>query len=337
VSAERGKRLAVVAAVLLVAAIVVAVQFARLGRQPAPEIAGPDDPPAGVQLLYFLDQTRPHRVVAYDWAGRRRGSLDFPLWVDVSHLRPSPDGSAFMLDPQSFGDYAAYFDRRGRIQLETDEPAFISQAWASDGRHVCVVFGTDNGPSIVTRMPGTSDRIALLGMPADLTAVQIVPWTCDLRSDTAELAVQSSAGGWHVVRVKLSNGTLVHDRDVGDAPTVVSRDGGYLAVEGSVYRTSDMAAPVAGFNATAAPLAFSGDDSLLLLGFSDSIEVLDWKGGKVLWRTDVPGAYGPWLSQPGGEDFAIALNGRGGVTPTVVIAHRDGSTTTIGARDPLAW
>jgi hypothetical protein len=86
------------------------------------------------------------------------------------------------------------------------------------------------------------------------------------------------------------------------------------------------------------PLAFSGDGSLLLMGGVDNngVEVVDWRTGKVTWRNDAAGPYGPWLAQPGGGDFAIALNA-GGATSTVVIAHRDGTTTTLGPRDPVTW
>lgn len=332
----RSRRAVAIGVVLLVAAIIVAVQFRRLDRQPPPEAAGPDDPPAGVQLLYVVDQSRPHWAVAYDWSGKRRGSLHFPFWFDVSHLRPAPDGSAFMVDPPTQGDYAAYFDRLGHLVLETSEPAFISQVWADDNKHVCLVVDTDNGPAIVTRLPGSSDRTALLGLPETLAHAQVVPGTCDLRADAAELGVRADTGDWHVVRMRLSNGTLVNDRNLGPlTAAAVSRDGAYLAAGGAVYRSADMTTPLARIDAAVTPLAFSGDDSLLLEAAAEgtTMEVIEWRTGRVVWQEDTGGTYGPWLARPSGGDFAVAL----GTLSTIVIVHPDGTTTTLGTRQAVAW
>jgi hypothetical protein len=332
-----------VAALLLVAASVIGIQYSRLGQAPQPA-AGPDDPPQAVELFYARDPFAQHALVAYDWAGSRRGSIKLPTWVDVSRLRMASDGSGFLLDPAFPGDYAAYFDRLGSTLDEIDDPAFSSQVWAADNRHTCVLSMTDGGLTLTTRLPGNPDQDAHVGLPGDLVEGQATLAACSPKSDTAVLEVQfgdpSGTTGGRVVRLKLSTGAVLGQGELAGLP-VVSLDGAYLAIGSNggalpstrVYRATDLATPVAELAPTVVPAAFSGDGSLLLAGTASggAIEVLDWRSGRVIWHFNVSVPYGPWVVRSSGGDFAIAIGGNG--AQSIVVAHRDGKTTTITLRD----
>ena len=96
-------------------------------------------------------------------------------------------------------------------------------------------------------------------------------------------------------------------------------------------------------------LAFSGDDSLVLVTTSPWIggkpihlATIDLRNNQVLWHYDGPETLGSFLAQPDGTSFAIALK----VLPLhvpddplsdVLIAHGDGTTTTIPGRYGTTW
>jgi len=341
---RRRQRALAVVALLVVATIFIAVQFSRLGDAVAP--GGPDDPPRGVDLFFARDPGNAHGLLAYDWAGNRRGSIKLPTWVDVSRLRAAPDGSGFMLDARFPGDYAAYFDRLAQTVVETDDPTFTSQVWAADARSVCVISTTDAGVTLARRMLGFADRVVRIPLPDDLVGGPITIEACSSKSDTAVLQVQASDPSGNresvVVRLKLSTGAVLNQGSVGPGAAVVSPDGALLAVApngtgsaaAQIYRTSDLAKPVAELPPGVVPSAFSGDDSLLLVGTgsAEAVEVLDWRSGKALWHRDVASPYGPWVVRPSGGDFAIQAGGVPG-TQTIVVAHRTGQTTTVEFRD----
>ena len=324
-----------VAALLLVAAGVTFVQYQRQGDAGPP--AGPDDPPSGVQLIYLRDASRSHWVVAYDWSGARRGSIQLPSWFDVTQLRASPDGSGFMLDPQSVGDYAAYFDRLGRTRVETDDSAFASQVWAADARNVCVLDLTETGMAVITRSAGSPDRIAhVVPAPRFPGSGPLTILACSLRNDVAIVQLAT-----RVLRLKLSSGAVQADVDLGADTVVASSDGAYIAAGSTssdsapIYRTSDLTSPVAVLAASVAPLAFSGDDSSLLtsapLAGGSTLRVIDWRTGKATWSRGLTTPFGPWMARPSSQEFVIAVGGG-----AALIARRDG-TTTVLTGDHIAW
>jgi hypothetical protein len=308
----RGRRAVAVAVLLIAAGIISYVQLNRIGGE-VPSGLPPDTPPAGVAVFYVRDPANPHALIAYDWSGTRRGSVRLPTWVEIARLQPAPDGSAFLVDPAMQGDYAAYFDRAGRTTFETDDPGFFSQAWADDSAHVCVL--TDRG--LVTRVPGQPDRPAAPAGGGEYTVS-----ACSVRSDTAVLA---STDQLQVVR--LSNGRTLRTLATG-GPAVVSVDATYVALsqgEGAsvvVYRTSDTSAPAATLDAGLQPLAFSGDDSLLLTTQpGGEVKGIVWRTGRVAWRYDASnGSVGLVWPRPSAADFVLYLS------TGPVLVRRDGRT-----------
>lgn len=300
---------------LAVAGVVIAVQYGRLGG-PAPPVLPPDSPPVGVQLVYTRDPANAHGVIAYDWNGTRRGSAKFPTWVPIASLHPAPDGSKFFIDPASAGDYAAYFDRTGRILFETNEEGFMSQAWADDSAHVCVFEGNPN-TAIITRTPGQGDHAAPAAADGQFTLA-----ACSLRSDAAVFVSQDE-----VLVTRLSTGATLRRASLQGQSTVVSGDTAYIATAAGVYKSSDLNRRVAQLEPSLVPLAFSGDDSLLLVGQADGggpLEAINVKSGKVEWRYGGGTAnVGLALARPSAPDFAIYLGGE------LVIVHRDGKSVRI--------
>lgn len=305
---------------LAVAAIVVAVQYGRLGG-PAPAALPPDAPPPGVDLVYALNPGHPHGLIAYDWSGKRQGAITFPTWVNIARLRPAPNGSGFMLDPASQDDYAAYFDRYAHTVFETNDPSFVSQAWADDSTHVCVY--TSEG-DLLTRDPGQPDRVAH-GRVADQFSVA----ACSMGADEAVLASSD-----RIEVVRLSTGASLREAGLASSGSVVaSLDGRFFVATGAagqndIFRTSDLSTPVAHLDPTLTPLAFSGDDSLLLAGQasgSGPLEALAWRSGAVVWRYGAGAANVELvLPRPSAADFAIYAGA------TLVIVHRDGRSVQIG-------
>lgn len=304
------------------AAIVIAVQYGRLGAPPF-ETLPTDAPPAGVDIVYARNPANPHGLVAYDWSGARRGSVKFPTWVEIARLRPAPDGSAFLIDPFSPGDYAAYFDRAGRTLFETNDEGFLSQAWADDRVHVCVLSSA-NGIALITRLPGQPDRAVQTPVGAEFALA-----ACSVRADVAVLASTDE-----VVVARLSSGAVLRRHALPAGGTVLaSTDAAYVAVTAmgtqpvGVYRTADLSTPVAELSANVTPLAFSGDDSLLLAGQAGAlgpVEAIAWRTGKAAWTYDAGTTSAPLvIPRPSGGDFALYV-GAG-----LVLVRRSGKADRI--------
>ena len=301
--------------------MIATIGYGRLPGAP-PAALPPDAPPEGVNVFYARDPSNPHALDAFDWNGTRRGVVRFPTWVDISRLRPSPDGSAFMLDPATEGDYAAYFDRGGRTIFETDDPSFISQAWADDSSHVCALAAG----LLVTRTPGLPDHV----VPGRFPAGDYTVAGCSLRTETFLLA---SADG--VTMVDLSSGAAF--AVAGPAPWAVSLDAAYVAAGGNgsdpvgIWKVSEWrSAEVPGghvtqLNMTVQPLAFSGDDSLLVAIDASTLVGIEWRSGRTAWTVQLNGVgVDRIVPRPGGAIFAIYQSG------VISIIHRDGRVVEVG-------
>ena len=322
---RRAPRLLLLVAFLAVAALVAAFGYGRLPGAAPPPAFPADAPPAGVAVFYARDPTNAHGLIAYDWSGARRGSVRFPTWVEISRLRPAPDGNGFILDPATPGDYAAYFDRGGRTIYETDDPSFVSQAWADDSMHVCVLASLGDGAALITRTPGLPDH----AVRTTLIAGDYRVIGCSLRSDNLILG-----SGNGVRTVDLSSGAIFGG--MGDsAAWAASVDAAYFAAywggldsvgiwKVSDFRNPQVGAPVAKLDANLQPLAFSGDDSLFVAVSSGSLVGIEWRTGRTAWRYALNGAgLDLIVARPGGGDFVVYSSGR------TVLIHRDGSVLRI--------
>lgn len=301
---------------LAVAAIVVAVQYGRLGGQ-APAALPPDAPPQGVDLVYGLNPGHPHGLIAYDWSGKRQGAITFPTWVDIARLRPAPNGSGFMLDPASQDDYAAYFDRYAHTVFETNDPSYVSEVWASDSVHVCVYTAAGD---LLTRLPGQADRVVHTGLVDQFALV-----ACSVRADTAILASPD-----RIEVVRLSSGRALRGLNLdGSATPLASTDASLVVLNepNDVFKASDLSTRLGELGYAVNPVAFSADASLVLVTDVDGVlEAIDWRTGRLAWRygersRDLAFA----LARPSGGDFVAYFTD----APPVVI-HSDGTVTRLG-------
>jgi hypothetical protein len=323
---RRGPRLLLLVVFLAVAGLIAAFGYGRLpGTVPAPAFPA-DAPPAGVNVVYARDPNNAHGLIAYDWSGARRGVVRFPTWVDISRLRPAPDGNGFLLDPAMLGDYAAYFDRGGRTIYETDDASFVSQAWADDSIHVCVLANFGGGAALITRTPGLPDR----AVRATLIATDYAVIACSLRSDSLILG-----SGNGVRTVDLSSGSMFGG--MGDsAGWAASVDAAYFAAywggldivgiwKVSDFRNPQVGAPLARLDPNLQPIAFSGDDSLLVAGSGGSLVAIEWRTGRTAWTYSLNGkGIDLFQPRPGGGDFVISSGG------ATTLIRRDGSTLKVG-------
>ena len=180
--------------------------------------------------------------------------------------------------------------------------AFVSQAWADDGVHVCLLADTGSGALIGTRTPGQPDRMVQTQLTSDYAVA-----ACSLRTDTFILSASN-----RLAILGLSNGAVIRgpiESGPVEGPTigavVATADAAYFTLggngfdKGSVWKVSDLArvgSPVASFDASLQPIAFSGDDSLLVVSNGTSLQALEWRSGKVAWTYDQPAdATGPVL------------------------------------------
>lgn len=325
------------AAILLAAAVVAATQFLH-PTFPTASVS-PDAPPNGVPLFYFVVPEHHHTLDAYDWSGRRRGSITLPSWVDLSRVRMAPDGSSFVIDPAFDGDWLGYFDRLGNTVVETQTDVSVSQVWADDDRHLCLVAD----PDVVIRLPGSPDRIVnvqhVYEQPGSVTVD-----ACGMRANVAIFAAVGGPG-IAVSRVTLSNGkTLNAGSFPPDLGVVVSVDGSLVAVGGSsagpamVYRAADLTQPVAQLPPSATPVAFSGDDASLLVQAGLGLAVVKWSTGEVSWRLDqAPNSAGQPLARPEGADFAFVLAGANGDPNGVLVVRPDGTALQLAHGRPITW
>jgi hypothetical protein len=227
-----------------------------------------------------------------------------------------------MLDPRGVDDYAAYFDRAGRTIFETNDPSFVSQAWASDNAHVCVLRGS--GGQLITRTPGQPDRTEPVGLTTDDSVD-----ACNLGSD---VVVADSSQRLSVLRP--SSGKLVGSLSTGDV-VLASADASYVALESNgaqpvvISKTSHLSAPVTQLDASLVPIAFSGDDSLLLTVPGDggtSLQAIAWRTGKTAWTYDLGGdSIDSTVARPSSGDFVVHL-----ISGASVLIRRDGTRRSFG-------
>jgi hypothetical protein len=169
--------------------------------------------------------------------------------------------------------------------------------------------------------------------------------------------------------VRISDGTIrSHTTFAGShllANVVASSDGVLIAENSSkssgqpdstapstiIRRVSD-GSVVATLDPSMGVLAFSGDDSLVLVdshplvvGQPTLLSVIDVRTGKALpWQDQGVSALGGFVAQPGGRDFAIALTmlgtnspGAKGQEATILIIHGDGSVSKLPGLSIPTW
>jgi hypothetical protein len=357
---------AVAAAAILAILVVAGLLSTRLAHRasaPVPAATPKADsgpPPAGVNLLYVHDPNHDSWLIGYDWQGRPRATIKLSQPTDVAM---APDGSGFEVINGAKGGSGNFLDRLGRLVAGSPAPGIPVRSWADDNRHLCVVFNDPHTASwrLGTQLPGEVTRsVAVLPGDAGGGQTSIGIAACSIRNDLAVLVRTTIAWPYEMWTVRISDGTVLSHTtfSVHQLANVVASSDGVLIAENSskssgqlgstapstiIRRVSDRSV-VATLDPSMGVLAFSGDDSLVLVdshplvvGQPTLVSVIELRSGKALpWQDQGTSALGGFLAEPGGRDFAIALTilgpnspGAKGQAATILIIHGDGSVTKL--------
>jgi hypothetical protein len=371
--------LAVAAALVLGILVVMVLMSTRLAHHasvPVPAaspnaspVADYGPPPAGIALLYVHDPNHASWLIGFDWSGRPRGTVKpDPALVGVGM---APDGQSFSIGAGAKGGAGGLLDRLGQpIPLSGAIPGKAGPMWADDNKHMCGVsldLQTLDW-TFVTLLPGEAVKsgpvIAHEPIAGGQTGIRLA--SCSFRNDQAILVRTTVSWPAELWVVRISDGTILsyHTYSGGSVlgGVVGSRDSVLIAENSSqatvpqgatapstvVYRVSDRSV-VATLDPTMNVLAFSGDDSLVLVTTSPwvggqpiHLAVIDLRSGGSVCRYDGPETLGAFTAEPDGTGFAVALK----VLPLhvpddplsdILIMHSDGSTTTISGRYAPTW
>jgi hypothetical protein len=354
---------AVAAAVVLGFAVVAGLMSSRLAHNPTPaknpKAFNYGPPPAGVSLFYLRDPSDPAWLIGYDWTGKQVGAVrpEHSSLKGDARVQMAPNGQEFQIvggDPVT----GLFLDRLGQpLSNGSQELAGSTKAvWADDSRHLCAM--ALNPPShtwvLETELPYYSEEY--LNLPA-VGQSHILILACSWKNDRAIL-VRNDPPLSEIWVVKLTDGKILshHTFTPGNVANITaSRDAAYIAFmpglgtdfnpatdSTRILRVSDWKqVATAG---TSMVLAFSGDDSLVLLGGNPAnglpprLTTVNWATGVKVWEGI--GAYGfSVLAQPGGRDFAIALATPDRLEPwnAILIVHGDGSETKLAQPFAPAW
>jgi hypothetical protein len=368
--------LAVAAAVILAALVVFGLMSTRFHPRAVVPAATPNaspladygPPPAGVALLYLVDPKHSSWLIGYDWTGKPRGTVK--LDPSLTAVGMAPDGQSFSVGVGAKGGTGQLLDRLGQpVALSGAIPGKAGPMWADDNLHMCGVSLDDQtfDWTLITVLPGQPVKpVAVLARDQGVGQSGIRLASCSFLNDRA-IAVRSTiawpAESWVV---RLSDGkVLSHETYERVLSNIIGSADGKLVAESSTKSTGDPAAGapnliirrvtdgtvVASLDPTWGVLAFSGDDSLVLVttapwigGQPIHLAVVDVKSGSVVWRYDGPRELGSYLAQPGGTDFAIALrvvpvapSGPEDFARNVLIVAGDGTTTPIPGPQVTTW
>ena len=359
--------------IILLVAGLVSTRIGLLGSVPATHPGQLKDygpPPAGVPLMYLIDPRNATWLQAYDWQGNPRGTIKFgkPVNVGYASIFAAPDGSGFIYQSHGDGGGIEFLDRLGRPTgpgLIPSSALDISRTWADDSRHICVVRFDSRSLEwrLITQLPGEAEHVVGVIRTDPKWAETMIGFAaCSFRNDQA-IVVRTTTGAateWpsELWVFRISDGKVLSDYkypNPGSVEIVFASSDGMLIAENSsrskgqsaggepstiIRRASDRSV-VASLDPSVKVLAFSGDDSLVLVangsGFWSPgnpllLSVIDVRSGHMTWHGEA--MMMTLMAQPNGRDFAISSNvsfpnQTTGPLGTFEIIHGDGSVTKI--------
>ena len=328
----------------------------RCAGKPSP-VSDYGPPPAGVDLLWVHDPVHPTWLVGYDWTGQPRATVKLDAAADV---RMAPDGQSFAIGLDAKGGNWQFLDRLGRpIATPSTLPGAYSTLWADDNQHVCsMTFDQQTfGYTLWSALPGQPiKRVMVVARDTSIGQTGVSLAACSFKNDLAIAVRTTISFPSEMWVVRLSDGKiLAHKAYAGGAlANVIASADGSLTAENSISsigQPAPGAAPtiirrvsdgsvVASIDPTVAVLAFSGDDSLMLVtkvpwvGPLTHLSILELTGQQV-WTDDGLTTWGGHVARPGGREFALAHMSPTATSPqptTILIVNRDG--TVIQFPDP---
>ena len=317
-------------------------------------------------VIWFLDRTDDHLLVAYDWEGYEVGSIQLSYSQPFGALQ-SPDGASLVL----------------RYAQPTSGATVIGRAdanvtWARDSSHLCS-FRQPNGADFVeqssTSEPGAlflddpaagaSRRVVRFGTYGPLSSPAVL--SCSVPDGRAVVGQSfvTQLSSLHVVALGSGASTAFSPQPPPSAQApqgaVASADGTLIA-EGATNGTGPIANQANQFTVydsrNGAALAtvpndivtFSDDDSRVLTvqEFNSTNQggiyrLVDWRTGAVLWSDHL--APGSFLTRPNSGDVVVEPTSSWGPVPgsqgtrqpytTPIIVRADGTTLQLPEVRPL--
>jgi len=362
---------AVAAAILITVAIVAGLMSVRLAQRQVPAYPSPatlkdyGPPPAGVPLVYVKDPKHPGWLIGFDWTGTPRGTVKLAQTVDpLTAFGQSPDGSAFAYGYNGKNSTIQFLDRLGQPVGGPASPGYQDQMWADDGRQMCTLEWSPPGLNaqwrLGLRLPDApASRTSVVALDPNIVVSGIIAVSfagCSARNDEAviQYSYMGRPSAYWVFRISdgktLAHLTFATNQEVN---FVASPDGTLIAENSAkstsqiapaapstiIRRVSDMSV-IATLDPSVAVLAFNRDSSLALVattpwapGIATHLEIIEVRGGAVVWRLDGNAQLSSVLVQPDGRGFGVLLQDPrdSGVHPlvSIVIVHADGTAKTI--------
>jgi hypothetical protein len=348
---------AVLAGIMVVAGFM-AIQFPP---RPAPPPVAVDygPPPESVPLLWVHDPNHPGWLIGFDWTGKSRGTVKVsqPLGPN-DRLSQAPDGAAFGIQPNGKVGFQVFLDRLGN---PSPPPAstinYQFEMWADDSGHLCSLDGLGGRWSLGFALPGEApDQTNVVALDPAIARSGIFALSfaaCGVNQNGGQAVIEYAYAGrpteYWVVRI--SDGFILQQRTYATdqvANVTASMDGSLIAENSGksvgqlapaapstvIRRASDLSV-IATLDPTIGVLAFSGDNSTVLVttapwvtGQPTMLEVLDLQTARVMWRVKASFALSSFAVLPAGNAFAVALT-KGNLPATILIVYGDGSRPAI--------
>jgi hypothetical protein len=352
---------AVLAAIVVVAGFL-ALQLAPRAAAPAvvaspsPRAVDYGPPPSNVPLLWVQDPNHDGWLIGFDWTGKPRGTvkLSQPMG-EHDKLSQAPDGSAFGIEASGKGGFRVYLDRLGNVSPSPSSVInYPLEMWADDSRHVCTLSGLGGHWNLGLMVPGGAQNpVNVVAIDPTLARSGIIAFSfaaCSALNDRAVIQYSYFGRPTEYFVVRISDGAILQQRIYATdqvANVTASMDGSLIAENSGkstgqampaaastiIRRAADMSV-VTTLDSSTGVLAFSGDDSSVLVnsspwtaGVPTMLEVLDLQTGAVMWRGEGTAALSTFAVQPAGNAFAVALTQPGSQAPpaTILIVYGDGS------------
>ena len=354
--AVRLQWLAAVAVLLIATLVVAALVSSRIAARrtvPAATPGAPTDygpPPAGVNLIWVHDRQHPTWLVGYDWTGEPRGTIK----PDAAGLVMAPDGQSFSTGVSAKGGHWRFYDRLGNPVAADEVGNVYNVRYADDNQHVCAMTQDLQtfGYTLWQFAPGGALKsVGEITRDGALDQTTVVLASCSFRNDRAiayRISVSAVTEAWIV---RISDGVVLAHHIYPKAIAILlgSADAKYLAEASGdepivIRRVADWE-PVATVATGVNPLAFSGDDTRLVVaslydtqGGVMDVHVVDWgPGGGPVWALRQTGnAAVAVLPEPGGQHFVIGVPVAGSSDPLlddVTIVAGDGTAAVLGRFD----
>ncbi len=279
--------------------------------------------------FYTYDSSNSHRLLAYDWTGKRRGELTVSAGEPFG-VYPSADGTMLLL---THGHIVSGGKAIGRV---------ARGSWAGDNTHICTFLNTLGGPGasqerkisanasegrspdaslfLEEAITGQVRRVVDFGSFGEHGGPQVL--ACDAAADRAVITETFVGMQSSPQVVGLSNGQLLYEQGTqtpGPPVGLVASEDGSLLAEGStasLFGDTFLVRAIPAGNVIAhisggGAVAFSGDNTRVLTvqylnGSSESgkYQVIELATGRVVWSAVL--SPGTVLTRPHSSDFLVA-------------------------------